>query len=104
MPKTPKSAKLRVVLDTSKILRQEDGKLYLGGREVPEGMVKTLQSDAHLYAQTTLWPLLLETTRKYFLDLGINESTCWEHVLVAKAALTVMDWEEGWLRTIAKAK
>lgn len=94
----------RAFIDPTKILSVKDGMLYLGDVAATETQLKAWKSDAELLGRINLWPFIMETTRKYLMDKGINESQSWEHVLAVKGGLALLDWQEAWIRTVRSAK
>ena len=93
---------METITEVQKILTSEGGQLRLGGQPIPDSQAQQLKSEAELLIRTSIWPILIETVRAKAIDLGINRSDTFEHVLTAKAMLIMTDWMKKSVEEIGK--
>jgi hypothetical protein len=67
------------------------GIAYLGLEPVSKQKAKELKSEAKLIQGTDLWDILQHTLRQKAIDMGMKNSTTWEHVLPAKMTVYSLD-------------
>lgn len=99
-----KSPWLTTAFDVMNVIdvNEKTGEVTVGGKPLTENQAVTLKSEAQIFLKFTLLPLVLDTTRKKAVDIGINKATNFDHTLTAKGMLLTVDWFKGLLDLFAK--
>ena len=67
------------------VFKEKDGKIYLGGKLIPEDTLKVLREQARYLETSQLWEVMNSTIINESSDLALRQSENFEQVRFAKA-------------------
>ena len=69
---------------TSKVFTEKNGKIFIGGKELPEVSLSTLKDEARYIQNSRLWEIINATIINESSNMALIQSANWDHVLSAK--------------------
>jgi len=94
---------VRVVIPQD-VIRENKGKIYLGGVEVKDTELRSLQAEAKALESMRIWSIMNESIKQSAYERGWRDSTTIEHLNTAKTQVSVLETQDSIIRVIKNHK
>jgi hypothetical protein len=74
-----------VIFNPKKVFEVKNGELFIGGEKIKSELRAILKEQASYLNTSQLWEIVQNTVTDECIDLSLNQSTEWNHIIYAKA-------------------
>lgn len=94
---------VRVVIPND-VIRESKGKIFLGGIELDDTELRSLQAEAKAIENMRIWSIMNESIKQSAYERGWRDSTTIEHLNTAKTQVSVLETQASIIRVIKNHK